>query len=76
MANSKTVIETITGFSRLTINGITADQAGKYAIAVENARGSDCRFASVGVEGMTKKNTFYIEVENFNNFEQEDEKIF
>lgn len=39
------------GLSRLTLAQITADDAGKYAVSVENALGSDCRFASVAVEG-------------------------
>ncbi|XP_023246836.1 titin homolog isoform X2 [Copidosoma floridanum] len=49
--DERTHITSGAGLSRLTLNDITADQAGKYAIALENALGSDCRFVSVAVEG-------------------------
>ncbi|KAJ8687536.1 hypothetical protein QAD02_023330 [Eretmocerus hayati] len=51
VADKKIKIESKAGVSRLTLYKITADQAGKYAVSVENALGSDCRFASVAVEG-------------------------
>ncbi|XP_051161896.1 titin homolog isoform X2 [Leptopilina boulardi] len=44
-------IETGSGKSRLTLEKITADQAGKYAVFVENSLGSDCRYSSLAVEG-------------------------
>ncbi|XP_011495829.1 PREDICTED: myosin light chain kinase, smooth muscle-like [Ceratosolen solmsi marchali] len=49
--SGRTLIENTVGISQLTLVGITGDQAGKYAVAVENILGSDCRFASVAVEG-------------------------
>lgn len=48
---NKTRIESADGRSKLTLYEITADEAGKYAVAVENALGTDCQFASVAVEG-------------------------
>ncbi|XP_033210455.1 titin homolog isoform X2 [Belonocnema kinseyi] len=39
------------GASSLTLENITADQAGKYAVFVENVVGQDCRYSSVAVEG-------------------------
>ncbi|XP_031789478.1 titin homolog isoform X2 [Nasonia vitripennis] len=50
-ADERTHIDSAEGVSRLRLDGITADQSGKYAVSVENALGSDCRFASVAVEG-------------------------
>ncbi|XP_023315509.1 uncharacterized protein LOC106652366 isoform X1 [Trichogramma pretiosum] len=49
--DEKTFVHTADGISRLTLINITADQAGKYAVVIENKRGSDCRFTSVAVEG-------------------------
>lgn len=44
------------GASSLTLENITADQAGKYAAFVENVVGQDCRYSSVAVEG--KQNNY------------------
>lgn len=51
VASERIQIETGSGKSRLTLEKITADQAGKYAVFVENSLGSDCRYSSLAVEG-------------------------
>ncbi|XP_058807501.1 titin homolog [Phymastichus coffea] len=51
VADHRIQIHSADGLSRLTVAQVTADDAGKYAVSVENALGSDCRFASVAVEG-------------------------
>ncbi|XP_050541447.1 myosin light chain kinase, smooth muscle-like isoform X2 [Daktulosphaira vitifoliae] len=50
-SNEHLCISNTDGISSLTIESITADDCGKYAVRVDNGLGNDYHYASVAVEG-------------------------
>lgn len=50
-ADDRTSIRTAGGVSCLALQPVSADDAGKYVVSVENIYGADHHFASVAVEG-------------------------
>lgn len=46
-----TLIADADGMSSLTIDSVTTDDCGKYAVRVDNGIGNDYHFAWVAVEG-------------------------
>ncbi|XP_057334928.1 titin-like isoform X2 [Microplitis mediator] len=49
--NDKTEIETSAGLTCLTLSNVTAEEAGKYEVFIENKLGKDSRHVNVTVEG-------------------------
>ncbi|CAG0886838.1 unnamed protein product [Darwinula stevensoni] len=51
VSNGRVDIDTFNEVSTLSIQHVTSDDSGKYLVMVDNGIGSDCRHASVAVEG-------------------------
>ncbi|XP_043286606.1 titin homolog isoform X2 [Venturia canescens] len=50
--DDKAEIETSRGLTCLTLNAVTTEQTGKYAVTLENIAGRDCRYVNLTVEGV------------------------
>lgn len=51
LPGEKIAITSEAGLSRLTLDDVTYDHAGKYEVSVENPTGKERRFFSLAVEG-------------------------